>query len=141
MAYATGQGTTNVLPPPRRRSEVTALETERILIDLGRVVAFLFYAWLVFVDILLLFRVFLLALGANPTAGFFRFIMVTTADVMAPFRGLFPPHPITVTGYLDVSALFAILVYTLLVFVVGWLVDWMGWKLANIRSALGTPPE
>ena len=129
-------------PPVRSgQTEVMALRTEKGLLALGRVAAFLAYAWLVLVDVLLLFRVFLLAFGANPTAGFYRFIVTTTADVMAPFRGLFPPHPLVATGYLDVSALFAILVYTLLVFFVGWLVGWMGWKLSAVRMKLGEPPQ
>lgn len=126
-------------PMPTRHVDPTALRTEKGLLVLGRMVAYLAYAWLVFVDVLLIFRVFLLAFAANPNAGFARFIYTTTADVMAPFRGLFPPHPVQSTGYLDVSALFAILVYTLLVFVLGAFVDWMSWKLHDVRVRLGEP--
>ncbi len=123
------------------RAEPITLKTEKLVLGLGKAVAYLAYAWLVFVDIMLTFRVFLLAFGADPKAGIARFIYTTTADVMAPFRGLFPPRPLDTTGYLDVSALFAILVYTLLVFFVGWGVDWMRYKLAAVRTRLGEPPE
>lgn len=116
-----------------------ALRAEEGLLVLGRIVAWLAYAWLVLVDVLLVFRVVLLAFGANPEAQFFKFVVTTTADVMAPFRGLFPPHALNATGYLDVSALFAILVYTLLVFFVGWVVDVMTWKLRSIQMQLNRP--
>ena len=105
--------------PGTSRPEAAALRAEEGLIWLGRLVAYLAYAWLVFVDILLSFRVLLLLFGANPNAGFARFVYTTSADAMAPFRGLFPPHSLLTTGYLDVSALFAIIVYTLLVFLLG----------------------
>lgn len=122
-------------------SDPVALRAEKGLLLIGRLAAYLAYAWLVFVDLLLGFRVFLLLFGANPHAGFARFIYTTSADAMAPFRGLFPPHALEATGYLDVSALFAVLVYTLLVFLVGGLVDWIGWALRSVRVRLGEPPE
>lgn len=85
----------------RRRSgsELFALRTEEVLLVLGRVVAIIGYAWLFFVDIMLALRVFMLAFSANPAAPFARFVYTTTADMMAPFRGLFPPRPLAVTGY------------------------------------------
>lgn len=120
-------------------TDPVALRTEKALLLLGRAVAYLAYAWLVLVDILLMFRVFLLLFAANPDTPFAHFVYTTSADVMEPFRGLFPPHPVQTTGYLDVSALFAIIVYTLLVFLVAWLVEWLGWHLRSVKRRLGEP--
>lgn len=61
-----------------------------------------------------LFRLF----NANATVGFVDWIYDTSDSLMAPFRGIFPPQEL-VRGYvLDVSALFAILMYVIIGFVV-----------------------
>jgi uncharacterized protein YggT (Ycf19 family) len=69
------------------------------------------YAWVIFGIVVLTLRVFLLAFSANASAGFYQFIINTSSQYLNPFRGIFPPKPVGETGYLDVSALFAIIVY------------------------------
>lgn len=59
-----------------------------------------------------LFRLF----DANPNAGFVEWIYDTSDVIIAPFRGIFPPATIEPGNVLDVSALFAILVYAVLGF-------------------------
>jgi uncharacterized protein YggT (Ycf19 family) len=78
---------------------------------ISKVIAWLMYLWVLFGIITLLLRVFLLAFSANTTAGFGQFVMNTSSDYLNPFRGLFPLHQVGDTGYLDVSALFAIIIY------------------------------
>jgi uncharacterized protein YggT (Ycf19 family) len=132
----------NAPRPPvhrRTRSQMFTLRTEEVLLMIGRAVAIIGYIWLFVVDILLALRVFMLAFSANPNAPIARFVYRTTADMMAPFRGLFPPHPIDVTGYLDVSALFAIFIYTLLVYLVGWLVNLLSYQLAVVEERIDEP--
>jgi uncharacterized protein YggT (Ycf19 family) len=110
-----------------------ATRTELALLVVGKVVAYAMYAYVIFIDIMLLFRILLLAFGANPTVGFSQFVFRTTSDALAPFRGLFPPHAIGETGYLDISALFAIVVYMLIAYGVGHLVEYLNWKVRSTR--------
>ena len=77
----------------------------------SKVISVLLYLWVIFGIIVLLLRVFLLAFSANMTVGFSHFIMQTSSDYLEPFRGIFVGHSVGETGYLDVSALFAIIVY------------------------------
>ncbi len=73
------------------------------------------YAWAMFGVGTLLLRTFLLATSANAT-GFSGFIMRTSSDYLSPFRGIFNNAEIGETGYFDISALFAAVVYLFL----GW---------------------
>lgn len=83
---------------------------------ISKIIAYAMYAWVTLGVVLLGLRVFLLAFSANTVAPFVDFIYRTSADFLEPFRGIFPPRPISETGYLDVAALFAIIIYLLL----GW---------------------
>jgi uncharacterized protein YggT (Ycf19 family) len=60
----------------------------------------------------LLFLSFILELfGANPTAGFVDWVYRSTQRAMAPFRGIFEPITLSDKSVLDVSVLFAMIVY------------------------------
>lgn len=83
---------------------------------IGKVVFYVMYAWIVFGIITLGLRVFLLAFSANAGTPFVKFIYTTSANFLEPFRGIFPPKPVGETGYLDVAALFAMIMYGL----IGW---------------------
>lgn len=80
-------------------------------LKISKIITWLLYFWVIFGVIVLLLRVFLLAFSANMTAGFAHFIMETSSDYLEPFRGLFVGKSVGETGYLDVSAVFAIIVY------------------------------
>ena len=69
------------------------------------------YAWVILGMLVIVLRVFLLAFSANLSAPFAKFIYHTSNDYLEPFRGIFPPRHIGETGYLDVAALFAIIIY------------------------------
>lgn len=97
------------------KESVMATEVPGYL-KVSKVIVWVMYAWVIFGIIILALRVFLLAFSANQEAGFAEFVMNTSADYMQPFRGLFPAKTVGTTGYLDVSAMFAIIVYAL----VGW---------------------
>lgn len=81
---------------------------------IGKAVVYATYVVIMFAEIMLLFRVFLLLFNANPATPFVQFVYDTSADFLAPFRGIFPPHMTQNGGYLDVSALFAMIVYLIL---------------------------
>lgn len=78
---------------------------------ISKVVVWFLYFYILLGIVSLILRVFLLAFSANETAGFANLVANVSGDYMEPFRGIFPLKPIGETGYLDVSALFAILVY------------------------------
>jgi uncharacterized protein YggT (Ycf19 family) len=65
------------------------------------------------VEALLIIRVVLKALGANPAAGFSQLIYSVSAPLVLPFQGIFPT-PATSRSVLELSALVAIVVYALI---------------------------
>lgn len=85
-------------------------------LSVGKVLTYVMYAWVLVGIITLGLRVFLLAFSANPNTPFVEFIYNTSADFLQPFRGIFPSKPVGATGYLDVAALFAMIIYGL----IGW---------------------
>jgi uncharacterized protein YggT (Ycf19 family) len=82
----------------------------------GKVITYAMYIWVIFGIIILGIRVFLLAFSANAGTPFVNFIYNTSASFLQPFRGIFPPKTVGDTGYLDVAALFAMIIYGL----IGW---------------------
>lgn len=80
----------------------------------SRIIVYLMYIWVMIGVVALAFRVFLLAASANPAVGFTNFIYTLSNDYLEPFRGMFPGKELNETGYLDVSAMFAIIIYLLI---------------------------
>jgi uncharacterized protein YggT (Ycf19 family) len=68
------------------------------------------YLVLGIVEALLITRVILKLLAANPEAGFVRFVYNISALFVAPFQGIFPT-PATQNSVLELSSLVAIAVY------------------------------
>lgn len=85
-------------------------------LQISKILGYVMYAWVFFGIIVLGLRVFLLAFSANTSTPFVEFIYRTSADYLEPFRGIFPSKSISETGYLDVAAIFAIIIYLL----IGW---------------------
>ena len=79
-----------------------------------RVSAWILYVWVIVGIVALSLRIFLILFGANPEAGFAAFVLRVSQPYMQPFRDIFPPRPAGETGYFDVSAMFAIIIYGLL---------------------------
>ena len=71
------------------------------------------YLVLSLVEALLITRVILKLLAANPEAGFVRFVYAVSAPLVAPFQGVFPT-PATQNSVLELSSLVAIAVYALI---------------------------
>lgn len=82
-----------------------------LLIKIGRGLLWLIYIW-VAITIVLLFLGFLLQLlGADQSADFVEWVYRSTERAMAPFRGIFDSIDLSDDSVLDVSILFAIIVY------------------------------
>ena len=84
----------------------------------GNILARFLYLWTMFGVLTLGLRVILKAFSANPSTRFVTFVYDTSARYLEPFRGIFPPRHVGETGYLDISALFAIIMYVLFLWAV-----------------------
>ncbi|MBV9577014.1 MAG: YggT family protein [Chloroflexi bacterium] len=83
---------------------------------------------------LILIRLILKALGANPNAGFAQFIYGITTPLVAPFLGLFG-NPAYQNSVLELSSIVALIVYAL----VAWLLGKLVWILVGeTRTAVRT---
>jgi len=104
-------------------------KVKAMLVKVCRALVWIVYAW-VAITIVLLFLGFLLQLlGADPTAGFVEFVYRSTERAMAPFRGIFESVPLSDNSTLDVSILFAIIVYSFAALGVGMALDWVTHKM------------
>lgn len=85
-------------------------------------------AWLVFgvIEGLLVIRLVLKLLGANPRAGFSDFIYSVTGPFVAPFTAMFN-DPASGGSVLELGTIIAIIVYAL----VAWLVARLIWLVAG----------
>ena len=114
---------------PPERSPLT------LFLRIARAVVWLFYAFAL-VNAALLATAFLLRLfGANPEAGFSEWVFRSTERSMRPFRGLFPDRALGDVSVLDMSLLFAALVYLVAAVVIDGLFRWLGHKLAAQQAA------
>jgi uncharacterized protein YggT (Ycf19 family) len=85
--------------------------------------------------IVLTFGFFLLLFGANPDAAFAEWVYRSLDRVMAPFRGLFESIKLNGQSVLDVSVLFAMIVYGIVALALGALIEWLSQSLVGLRSA------
>jgi uncharacterized protein YggT (Ycf19 family) len=102
---------------------------------LSKIAVWALYFWVLLGIVSLTLRVFLLAFSANMSVGFSQFVANVSADYLAPFRGIFPSKAVGTTGYLDVSALFAIVVYIFIAWAISALVHYIQGKIdTNIKE-------
>ncbi len=102
-------------------------ETTRISTSLLQIVVYGVYLLAVFAEAMLLFRIFFLLFSANPNVSFVQFVYDKSNWFLAPFQGIFPAHTSPLTGgYLDISAVFAVIVYALIVTVIQSLMRYLG---------------
>ncbi len=86
------------------------------------------------IEALILIRIVLRALGANPNAGFAQLIYGLTAPLVAPFAGLFG-NPQAGGSVLELHSIVALVVYALIAWVLAKLV-WL--VFGESRSAVTT---
>ena len=72
--------------------------------------------------VLLGLRVIFRLFDANATAGFVEWIYDASGTLLAPFRGIFPSAELDPGNVLDVTALFAMLMYVIIGYALSWLV-------------------
>lgn len=101
----------------------------------SKVIVWAAYFWVLIGVIALSLRVFLLAASANTEAGFANFVMRVSGDYLEPFNGIFSGRGIGETGYLDVSAIFAIIVYLFVVWGFKSLIEYVQGKIDADKNA------
>jgi uncharacterized protein YggT (Ycf19 family) len=92
---------------------------------IARALTYLVYAFAIVALIILLLGFFLELFGANPDAPFAEWLYRGLRRVMAPFRGLFEPVALDGRAVLDVSILFAMLVYGIVALALHAFIEWL----------------
>jgi uncharacterized protein YggT (Ycf19 family) len=100
---------------------------------IARALTYLLYAFVIVALVLLLLGFFLKLFGANPHAPFAEWLYRGLKRVMAPFRGLFEPVPLDGRSVLDVSILFAMIVYGIVGIALSALIHWLTQKQLDLR--------
>ena len=114
------------IAPGSRATERSPAPAGRVVpLWVGRTLAWLVFAFSLVAAVLLLIAFFLQLTGANPTAPFAAWVYRSTDVLLQPFRSLYP----TVKGHtgqseLNLSLLFAILMYGLFALAFDGLVGW-----------------
>jgi uncharacterized protein YggT (Ycf19 family) len=84
--------------------------------------------------IVLTFGFFLLLFGANPDAAFAEWVYRSLDRVMAPFRALLESIQLNGESVLDVSVLFAMIVYGIVALALRALIDWLTYRVDLLRQ-------
>jgi hypothetical protein len=103
------------------------------LMQIARALTYLIYAWVIASLVILVFGFFLLLFGANPDAAFAAWVYRGLERVMAPFRGIFEPLRLDGRSVLDVSVLFAMIVYGVVAIVLHGLIGWLTDRVAELE--------
>lgn len=118
----------------KRNNNETSYEVPKPL-RVSNILIRLWYLWTIFGVVVLSLRVVLLAFSANRATGFVTFIYETSDRYLEPFRQIFPSRHIGNSGYLDVSAIFAILVYILVLWGIMALIEFVEHKMHEVKSS------
>ena len=105
-----------------------------------RVITYLIYVYVIFVEIILIIGFFLLLFGANPSAGFTQWAYRNLDRVMEPFRGIFTPIQLGTTSgnveaVFDTSVLFAMIIYLIIGMLLSTLTRWLSQRLRYLDAA------
>lgn len=111
-------------------------DTKLLFIKTARVLTYLVYAYMLAAVVFLSIGFVLLLFGANQDVAFTNFIYKVAAEFLQPFRGIFPAHKISETGYFSTSALFAILIYMMLGLALHALITYITTKMLKHQNEL-----
>jgi uncharacterized protein YggT (Ycf19 family) len=100
---------------------------------IARALTYLVYAFVIVALIVLLLGFLLQLFGANPDAPFAEWLYRGLRRVMAPFRGLFEPVALDGRSVLDVSILFAMLVYGIVGLALHAFIGWLTRLMVAMR--------
>lgn len=104
------------------------------ILRVARALVWLVYAFVVAAIVILIFGFFLLLFGANPDAEFAQWVYRALSRVMAPFRGLFETVPLNGDSVLDLSVVFAMIVYSIAGLFLHALVEWLTGRIVLMQQ-------
>ena len=99
----------------------------------ARALTYLVYGFVIAALVILLLGFFLLLFGANPDAPFAEWVYRALRRVMAPFRGLFESVRLDGRSVLDLSILFAMIVYGIVALFLNALIEWLTARVLALR--------
>jgi uncharacterized protein YggT (Ycf19 family) len=102
-----------------------------VSIKIFRGVSYVVYAYALIASVFLGLGFVLLLFSANSSVPFVEFVYKVAAEFLQPFRGIFPVHQISETGYFSASALFAIMMYMILATAVQSLISYLTLKMTK----------
>jgi uncharacterized protein YggT (Ycf19 family) len=101
------------------------------ILKVTRLVTWIVYAVVLAKAALLATAFFFRLAGANPEASFAAWVYRSADRSMDPFRGIFPTRELTSASVLDLSLLFAAVVYLVLALLVDAGLRWLGRQLSD----------
>jgi uncharacterized protein YggT (Ycf19 family) len=114
-------------------TEPTGHDTRIWLLRAAKAVVVLIYAFVLIDLVLLTLGFFLRLFGASTDAEFTRWVYRNVDRIMEPFRGMFPSHAVSDVSVVDVSLLFAMIVYAIAGIALHALVEWMTGRIVGLR--------
>jgi uncharacterized protein YggT (Ycf19 family) len=109
------------------------------VVKVGRALVYLVYFFVLLCLIILVLGFFLLLFGANPDAPFSEWVYRALDRTMKPFRGIFESIQLNGQSVLDVSILFAMIVYGIVALVLRALIDWLTYRMVLIERRVTAP--
>jgi uncharacterized protein YggT (Ycf19 family) len=101
---------------------------------MARALAYIVYAYIIIVELLLLQGFLLRLFGADESAGYTRWAYNSLDRVMEPFRGIFTPIEFEGASVLDTSILFAMVIYGIIAIALRSLLDWLTFRLIKAQQ-------
>ena len=123
-------------PPPDNAAlaaEAAALRRRSTTVQIARAISYLAYAFVIISLVILLLGFVLKLFAANPDVPFTEWVYRHLDRVMQPFRGIFPQATGEDGSVLDVSILFAMLMYSLVALGIRSVLDWLTYRLHRIE--------
>jgi uncharacterized protein YggT (Ycf19 family) len=108
-------------------------EAKLWLLRVAKALVVFVYAVVIVNLVLLTLGFFLQLFGASTDAEFTRWVYRNVERIMEPFRGMFPSQAVSDQSVLDVSLLFAMIVYSLVGIAVHALVTWLTGRIVALR--------
>jgi uncharacterized protein YggT (Ycf19 family) len=111
------------------------------VVKVGRALVYLVYFFVLLCLAILVMGFFLLLFGANPEASFAEWVYRALDRVMKPFRGIFQSIQLNGQSVLDVSVVFAMIVYGIVALVLRALINWLTYRIVLLeRQTAGPAP-
>ena len=104
------------------------------VVKAAKYLAWFIYAVVVVSLVMLTLAFFLRLFGANTDAEFTQWVYRSVSRIMEPFRGIFPNHEFGDASVLDLSLLFAMILYSIIAIALQALVAWLAVQVQRLQA-------